>query len=134
MHNSRRMVCSTARICLACMGQCHRNPLYDPQGFSPLLTSASKLGAFQSMVPFVNIIVPLVTGVIALALASQSANRDLTITLRNCAIVLVFPVLCGIVLSSVEAGRPEFYNSNSFAAYSLPAMIFGVTAAWPKLF
>src|SRR5215212_8102566 len=28
MHNSRRMVCSTARICLACMGQCHRNPLY----------------------------------------------------------------------------------------------------------
>jgi hypothetical protein len=108
--------------------------LYDPQGFSPLLTSASKLGAFQSVAPFVNIIVPLVTGVISLALAAQSANRDLTTMLRNCAIVLVFPILCGIVLSSVEAGRPEFYNSNSFAAYSLPAMIFGVTAAWPKLF
>lgn len=27
MHTPRRMVCSTARICLACMGQCHRNPL-----------------------------------------------------------------------------------------------------------
>ncbi len=108
--------------------------LYDPQGFSPLLTSASKLGAFQSVLPFVDIIVPMVTGVISLALASQSANRDLTTMLRNCAIVLVFPILCGIVLASVEAGRPEFYNSNSFADYSLPAMIFGVTAAWPQLF
>ena len=27
VHNPRRMVCSTARICMACMGQCHRNPL-----------------------------------------------------------------------------------------------------------
>ena len=108
--------------------------LYDPQGFSPLLTSASKLGAFQSMVPLVGIIVPLVTGVISLALALQRANRDLTIMLRNCAIVLVFPILCGIVLASVQAGRPEFYYPDSFASYSLPAMVFGVTAAWPKLF
>jgi hypothetical protein len=108
--------------------------LHDPQAFSPLLTSASKLGAFQSMVPFVSIIVALVTGAISLALALQPANRDLTIMLRNCALVLVFPILCGIVLASVEAGRPEFYNPDSFTSYSLPAMVFGLTAAWPKLF
>src|ERR687897_743251 len=26
------MVCLTARICMACMGQCHRNPLSEPKG------------------------------------------------------------------------------------------------------
>jgi hypothetical protein len=27
VHNPRRMVYSTSRVCMACMGQCHRNPL-----------------------------------------------------------------------------------------------------------
>jgi hypothetical protein len=27
VHNPRRMVCSTAGTCVACKGQCHRNPL-----------------------------------------------------------------------------------------------------------
>jgi hypothetical protein len=27
VHNLRRLVCSTARTCMAGMGQCHRNPL-----------------------------------------------------------------------------------------------------------
>jgi hypothetical protein len=103
--------------------------LYDPQGFSPLLSSTGQLGRFDSVVPLARVIVPLVTGVISLVLALQCANRDLSIMLRNCAIVLVFPVLCGIVLISAEAAKPEFW----FASYGLPAMVFGVTAAWPKL-
>jgi hypothetical protein len=103
--------------------------LYDPGGFSPLSTAALKLDEFQSVIPFVGMIVPLVTGLISLALALLSANRDPSIMLRNCAIVLVFPVLCGVVLSSVGAGRPEFW----FSSYALPAMIFGVVASWPGL-
>src|SRR5829696_1085139 len=45
--------------------------IYDPQGFSPLLTAAGKLGDFRSMIPFVGLIVPLVTGLISLVLALQ---------------------------------------------------------------
>jgi hypothetical protein len=103
--------------------------IYDPQGFSPLSNTAGKLGDFRSMIPFVGIIVPLVTGLISLVLALQSANHDLDIMLRNCAIVLVLPVLCGVVLSSVEAAQPVFW----FSSFGLPAMIFGVVATWPRL-
>jgi hypothetical protein len=103
--------------------------IYDPQAFSPLVTAAGKLGDFRSVIPFVGIIVPLVTGLISLVLALQSTNRDLDIMLRNCAIVVVFPVLCGVVLSSIDAARIEFW----FASFGLPAMIFGVVATWPRL-
>lgn len=104
--------------------------LYDPQAFSPLY-AASKLGQFESVLPFAGLGIPLATLIIALILAVlQPASRKLEILFRDCAIVLAFPVLCGIVLFSVGAGTPEF----RFASYGTFFLFFGAVAFWSGLF
>lgn len=104
--------------------------LYDPQGFSPLHT-ANILGQFQSVVPFSGFVIPAITGIIALILAlSQSIDNTLDNLFRNCMIVLAFPVLCGIALSSINSGRVDF----SFAFFGAFFLFFGVVSAWRTLF
>jgi hypothetical protein len=104
--------------------------LYDPQGFSPL-DAAGKLGQFEPVLPFAGFLIPLATGVIALILAYlQPARGKLDTLLRNCAIVLAFPVLCGIILFSIREGRPLF----AFASYGTFFLFFGAVASWRDLF
>jgi hypothetical protein len=92
--------------------------LYDPQGFSPLHTSG-KLGQFESILPFAGIAIPLLTGFLALALSLvQPVSGNLNAVLRNCAIVLGFPVLCGIVLSLIKDG-PAGFGFSSFGVFFL---------------
>ncbi len=104
--------------------------LYDPQAFSPLY-AAGKLGQFESVLPHAGILLPLANGVIALIMAFlQSASGRLDTLLRNCAIVLAFPVLSGIILFSVGTGRPNFV----FASYGTLFLFFGAAAFWRDLF
>jgi len=103
---------------------------YDPQAFSPL-DAASKLGQFEPVLPFAGVLVPVGTGIIALVLAFlQPASGNLDTLLRNCAIVLAFPVLCGIILFSLGTGRPSF----GFASYGTFFLFFGAVASWRGLF
>jgi hypothetical protein len=100
--------------------------LYDPKGFSPLLTRYL-LKQFESVVPLVSLIIPLTMGILSLLIAIfQSTNFDLTIFLRNCVLVLGFPVLCGIILSSIKNGRIDF----GFASYGTFFIFFGAVAFW----
>jgi hypothetical protein len=104
--------------------------LYDPQGFSPL-SSIDELGRFQSIVPFAGYAIPIVTGIIALTLSFfQTASRNLNDLFRNCAIVLAFPVLCGVVLSTIESGRIDF----SFALFGAFFLFYGALSFWGDLF
>jgi hypothetical protein len=103
---------------------------YDPQAFAPLY-AAGKLGQFEPVLPFAGILVPAVTGIIALILAFlQLATGKPDALLRNCAIVLALPVLCGIILFSVRIGRPSF----GFASYGTFFLFFGAVAFWRGLF
>jgi hypothetical protein len=104
--------------------------LYDPQGFSPL-HSFNKLSQFQSIVPFAGFSIPLATGIIALGLAYfQPVGRNLNVLFRNCALVLAFPVLSGIVLSGIKSGRTDF----SFAFYGVFFLFYGAVSFWDDLF
>ena len=102
--------------------------LYDPQGFSPLHT-ANKLAQFQTVLPFAEIIVPLITGVVAATLSLQHANSNLHVLLRNCAIVLALPVLSGTMLQSVKAANLDL----GFTGFGLSFLFFGTVAFWPML-
>jgi hypothetical protein len=120
----------TAITCIAFMVITIPFYLYDPQGFSPL-TSIDELGRFRSLVPFAGYAIPIVTGIIALALSFfQPASRNLDVLFRNCAIVLAFPVLCGIILSTIGLGRIDF----SFALFGAFFLFFGALSFWGDLF
>jgi len=104
--------------------------LYDPQAFSPLDTAA-KLGQFEPVLPYAGVLLPLVTLILALVLAFlQPAGRNQEALLRNCAIVLALPVLCGIVLRSIQTGGAGL----SFAAYGTFFLFFGAVAFWGVFF
>jgi hypothetical protein len=104
--------------------------LYDPQAFSPLDTAA-KLGQFETVLPWASLLVPLATLILALVLAFlQRPGPRQDALFRDCAIVLAFPVLCGIVLRSIKIGGAGL----SFAAYGTFFLFFGAVAFWGVLF
>jgi len=102
--------------------------LHDPQGFSPLHT-ANKLAQFQTILPFAGIILPLATGIIAIILSFHYTNGSLHVLLRNCAIVLAFPVLSGFILQSIAVQNLNF----GFTGFGLAFLFFGTVAFWPML-
>ena len=103
--------------------------LYHPQGFSPLHTT-NKLDQFHVILPFSGMIVPLVTLVLALLLSFYSKNSVMSILLRNCALVLALPVLCGTILKSILVGNLDL----TFTSYGLSFLFFGTVAFFPSLY
>ena len=102
--------------------------LADPDGFSPLHTS-DKLDDFESTLPGAGVIVLAATCLVVVLLALSARKPTVEELLRNCAIVLAFPVLCGLVLESIQSGRLDV----DFASYGLPVAVFGATACWPAM-
>jgi hypothetical protein len=102
--------------------------LYDPQGFSPL-NQASKLSQFHSVLPYVNVIIPLLTGLIAICLSFQSMDSKGTVLLRNCAFVQAFPVICTFFLSILRDGQPGW----GILSYGIYFLFFGTVACWVNL-
>lgn len=97
--------------------------LYDPEGFTPLNT-ANKLGQFDAVLPLAGIILPLITGMLAVALSFHPKNGDLHILFKHCAFVLAFPVVSGIVLQSIASGSFDL----RFAVFGLSFLFFGTAA------
>ncbi|MEW6491136.1 MAG: hypothetical protein AB1589_01100 [Cyanobacteriota bacterium] len=102
--------------------------LYDPQGFSPL-NQASKLSQFHSVLPYVSVIIPLLTGMIAICLSFQRMDRRGTVLLRNCAFVQAFPVICTFFLSILRDGEPGW----GILSYGIYFLFFGAIACWVNL-
>ncbi len=76
--------------------------LYSPQEFSPLHVS-SKL---ESPIPHTDIAVPVMAGVMALALSLQRMSRRCVVFFRNFGFVSAFLVLSMIVLKSLDSNTP----------------------------
>lgn len=102
---------------------------YDPAGFSPLHT-VNKIKKFRSLLPYSDIVIPLVTGLVAAVLGYfQSVAKCYTIFFRNCAIVLSIPVVASILLSYLISGKVNF----EFAGYGAFFLFFGVLAFWKEI-
>jgi hypothetical protein len=76
--------------------------LHDPTGFTPL-EGANRLLVFDQLVPRLGMVLMATTA--ALAIALPFTGNDDAALFRNCAIVQGFPVVAGVVLSSVVDGR-----------------------------
>jgi hypothetical protein len=94
--------------------------LYAPQAFSPL-HQTTKLSQFRSILPFAEVIIPLVGGTIACCLAFQRMDNQGRLLMRNCAIVQAFIVLSPVVLSSILSGKWSF----NFINYGIYFLFFG---------
>jgi hypothetical protein len=104
-------------------------PVYisDPDAFSPLHT-INEVGKFSDVLPAAGLIIPLLAGLVAIVLALRedgSINRFL----GHAAISQAVPVLCGIALTSIQAGKITFY----FAGFGVFFLFFGALASWPGL-
>lgn len=101
--------------------------VYDPHGFSPFHT-IGELGRFHSVLPYAGYVIPVCTGIISVVLAtlSQDTRNGLGQFFRNCAIVLAFPVLSGIVLSTIQLGRVDF----GFSSFGTFYLFFGAVSVW----
>ena len=103
--------------------------LYDPAGFSPLAVHLNRLVRFQSILPYSWVLISLLTAAIALLLSFQRMEPDCRVLFKNCAIVQAIPVLCVLVLSSIQSGRPNFF----WSGYGVHFLFFGVLASWNEL-
>lgn len=97
--------------------------LYEPESFSPLHTYF-KLGKYQTVLPYSGDVIPIVSGILAIALSFQ--RMDFTKFLRNCAVVQALPFLSCIVLSAARTGNLRLY----FDGYGLFFLFFGVLSFW----
>ena len=79
--------------------------LFDPAHFAPLAT-LGKL-EYPDVLPSLEIALPGLTGVLSVGLAFQD-NADIGVLMRNSFVVLMFPVVSVVTLSSISMGRPDF--------------------------
>lgn len=117
-----------AITCAACAAITLPFWLYDPAGFSPFHNQTDKLAAYQSVLPFSELIVPALGGCIALALAVRSLRRGSDPWLRDCAIVQAFLVFSVVVLSMIQRGKFALV----LMGYGVFFLFFGVYACWMR--
>ncbi len=118
----------TATTCVILGGVTVPFFLYDPPSFHPL-TTLDRIGQFESIVPLARLIIPLLAGIIAVALSFQRMDHDDIILLRNSAIVQAFLVLSMVGLSTSQARALNL----RFTEYGLFFLFFGGLAFWADL-
>ncbi|GBC77259.1 hypothetical protein HRbin08_00733 [bacterium HR08] len=97
--------------------------LHDPHGLSPFLMQ-NKFARFDGVLAHADLLLPLATG--GYALACARAQADASALFRSGALVLAFPILSGLTLATIQAGRLDL----SLAEYGVSFLFFGVLAAW----
>jgi len=102
--------------------------IYDQEGFSPLHVRGF-FENFDSIIPQVKVVFPIMMGLTSVILAFQRMDKSQTMLLRNCAIVQGSPIVLAIVLSSVESGELTF----GFVAYGASSLFFSAIAMWAIL-
>jgi len=104
--------------------------LYDPSGFSALHSQFHKVAQFQSLLPFLGVLIPLGGGLLALGLSFRRMDFfDFVNLFTNCAFVLSFSIVCVTVLSTIQTGELNF----SWTGYGIFFLFFGAVASWSHL-
>jgi hypothetical protein len=103
--------------------------LYDPQGFTPLIVQSRKVAQFQSLLPFAGVIIPVASACAALALGTRRMKIDCIELFKNCAIAQAIPVLCVVMLTSVQSME----LNPRYAGYGVFALFFGVLPFWREI-
>jgi hypothetical protein len=103
--------------------------VYDPNHFAPreLFTF---LKAFDNVIPYGHIFIILGSIIVACILSYQPTHDVPISFLARSALIQAFPVLCGIVFSSIEYGTIQL----SFADFGINFLFFGTLAATGRLF
>lgn len=100
--------------------------LANPADFTPLHTY-EKLSRFEAYVPFVGILIPLLTVLVTLRLCLCPMKNNIWLLFRNCAIILAIPSLSGLMISIIIQQKA---NILTFADYGLNYLIFGSVYLW----
>jgi len=100
--DSRTAIRAITFTCLAIA--CLTLPFYlhDPHNFAPL-EGANRLLVFDQLLPHLGI--ALIAAMAALAVALSFTRMDAAALFRNSALVQAFPVVAGVVLSTIRDGR-----------------------------
>lgn len=106
--------------------------LYDPSGFAPLRVQSEKLKGIENVLPYAGIIIPGITGLIAIGLSFQNMKTDTARFLRNCALVQLFVLFFTSAVYSIKLGHVDFFLQQS--GYGMFSLIFGATAFWMYLY
>jgi len=106
--------------------------LYDPAGFAPLRVQSEKLKGIENVLPYAGIIIPGITGLIAICLSFQDMKTDTARFLRNCALVQLFVLFFTSAVYSIKLGHVDFFLQQS--GYGMFSLIFGATAFWMYLY
>ncbi|MFT3745825.1 MAG: hypothetical protein QM785_16240 [Pyrinomonadaceae bacterium] len=106
--------------------------LYDPAGFAPLRVQSEKLKGIEDILPHAGIIIPGITGMIAIGLSFQNMKTDTARFFRNCAIVQLFVLFVTSAIYSIKLGHVDFFLQQS--GYGMFSLVFGATAFWMYLY
>ena len=101
---------------------------YDPENFTPLWLIRTRIGQYSPILPpLAQSFVSGSYGVLAIALSFMKMDRRGVRLFAGCAIVLAWPVLAEVVLTSIMAGCLDLERR---AWYGLSSLFFGVMACW----
>ncbi|GBC81994.1 hypothetical protein HRbin10_01112 [bacterium HR10] len=99
--------------------------LHDPHGLSPFLMQ-NKFARFDGILAHASLLLPLGAG--GYALVRARARADASALFRDGALILAFPIVSGLILATVQAGRLDL----SLAEYGVSFLFFGALAAWAR--
>jgi len=102
--------------------------LYDPPGFFPF-NALGIIAQFKPMLPFAGAVLPLLGGIIAVALSLRRMDSDDLVLLKSSAIVQAFLVVSAVALYTIHAGSLDL----SRMGYGLLFLFFGGLACWVDL-
>lgn len=97
--------------------------LHDPRNFGPL-DAANRLLVFNELFPRLG--VALIALMAALAIGLSFTPMDAAALFRNCALVQAFPVVTGVVLSTLQEGHLNLWYArygSFFAWFALMALV-----------
>jgi len=101
--------------------------VHDPLHFAPL-DAANRLLRFDELLPHLGATLMVLTAAIAISLSFTP--MDAGALFRNCALVLAFPVVTGIVLSSLQERQLNLWYARYgtfFAWFALMALVAGAS-------
>ena len=102
--------------------------LYAPDVFSPFRT-ANKFYQLDHVLPFAGLILPALSGLVAVALACSRSSGQLPELLQRCAVTLAVPIVLATLLEIAGPGSTAF----TFTSYGLSAVFFGGAGYFPAL-